>query len=79
MRDAGLEARVMPRGSRHDETGLLVDDHGRLSLSRDEGGTWRLNVPHGARRLAGQRVRVLGVRADFDLLDVERIEPVART
>ena len=63
----------MPRGSHHDETGWLLEDRGQLSLSRDAGGTWRLDAPHCARLFTGRRVRVIGIRADFDLLDVTEI------
>lgn len=66
----------MPRGSHHDETGMLLDDRGQMILSRDAGGTWRLDAPHSARRMIGRRVRVTGRRADFDILDVATIGPV---
>ena len=64
----------MPRGSHHDKTGLLLEDRGQLSLSCDAGGTWRLDAPTAATRLKGRRVRVVRTRADFDLLDVTKIE-----
>lgn len=64
----------MPRGSRHDEIGLLLEERGQLVLKRDVGGTWRLDVSPDARRLIGFRVRVEGIRADFDLLDITKIE-----
>ena len=70
------EADLMPRGSRHDETGLLLEDRGQLALKRDAGGTWRLDAPHSAERLTGRRVRVVGTRAEFDLLDVATIEAI---
>ena len=76
VRHAWREADVMPRGSHHDETGLLLEDHGPLSLSRDAGGTWRLDVSPSAKRMVGCRVRVIGARADFDLLDVSQIKAV---
>ena len=66
----------MPRGSHHDETGLLLEDRGQLSLSCDAGGTWRLDAAHAARRLLGQRVRVVGTRTEFDMLDVTKIAPL---
>ena len=69
----------MPRGSRHEEAGLLVEDGGRLSLRRDEGGTWRIDPNWRSRqayRLAGRRVRIVGVRDGFDLLAIETIEQV---
>ena len=66
----------MPRGSSHDETGWLNDVRGQLTLRRDDGGTWRLDAPTSAHMLAGKRVRVVGVRADFDLLDVKLVEAI---
>lgn len=63
----------MPMGSRHDEVGLLLSDHGRLVLRRDDGGHWRLDADRGAYGMVGQRVRVQGVRCGFDLLNVHRI------
>ena len=66
----------MPRGSHHDETGLLLEERGQLSLSRDAGGTWRLDVSKSVMRMVGRRVRVIGTRADFDLLEVSHIEAV---
>jgi hypothetical protein len=63
----------MPKGSRHDEQGLLLSDRGRLVLRRDDGGHWRLEADWDAYRMVGQRVRVQGVRCGFDLLDVEQI------
>lgn len=67
----------MPRGSRHDETGLLFEDSGwpGLCLQRDAGGVWRLDVGAAAWRLVGRRVRLTGTRTGFDILDVDRIEP----
>lgn len=63
----------MPLGSHHEIEGLLLR-RGRLhSLHPDGGGTWRLDAPRAADRLAGQRVRVRGVRSGFDLLDVTAI------
>lgn len=66
----------MPRGSRHIETGMLLEGRHGLVLRRDEGGEWRLDAPLRAQRLVGRRVRVDGVRDGFDLLAVTAIEPV---
>jgi hypothetical protein len=66
----------MPRGTTHEETGLLLTDRGQLALARDEGGTWRLDAGWRARRLLGRRVRVVGTRDGFDLLAVTRIDAV---
>lgn len=60
-------------GTRHDETGLLLERRGQLLLQRDQGGTWRLDADWNARRFLGQRVRVHGIRSGFDLLDVTRM------
>ena len=54
-------------------------EHGQLVLCRDGGGTWRLDAPRKANGLTGQRVRMTGTRADFDLLDVTHIEVTTKT
>jgi len=41
----------------------------------DDGGEWRLDVSGRHRHLLGRKVRVLGTRSEFDMLDVIRIEP----
>lgn len=64
----------MPRGTLIDETGLLLRDRG-LVLQRDAGGTWRLDVNRIRVDMIGTRVRIIGKRSGFDLVDVERIEP----
>jgi hypothetical protein len=63
----------MPRGASVDETGLLLRDRG-LILRRDDGGTWRLDVRRLPVDLLGARVRIIGIRSGFDLVDVHRIE-----
>lgn len=67
----------MPLGTKHEETGWLNERDGRWSLRTDGGGEWRLDLGFRvwlrARRLVGRRVRLVGVRDDFDLLAVERI------
>ena len=63
----------MPLGSSHDETGRLWREERWLTLHRDAAGRWRLDVDHGAERMLGQRVRVVGVRSGFDLHDLRRI------
>jgi hypothetical protein len=65
----------MPKGTRHDETGLLLREGHFLVLQRDDGGRWRLDTARRVERLLGRRVRVQGMRSGFDLLDVCRIEP----
>jgi len=68
----------MPMGSRHDETGWLNERDGQWILRRDEGGRWRLDVGFWtawrSRKLIGKRVRIVGTRGEFDLLNVDRIE-----
>jgi hypothetical protein len=65
----------MPRGTHHDETGLLLREGQWLVLQRDDGGRWRLDAGAKAVALLGRRVRVQGIRSGFDLLDVRRIDP----
>lgn len=65
----------MPRGTHHDETGLLMREGEFLVLQRDDGGRWRLDVGGRVDVLLGRRVRVQGTRSGFDLLDVRRIDP----
>ncbi len=64
----------MAQGTRHMLIGLLLEHRGGLVLNVEDGGTWRLDVGRSARRLVGQRVRVEGIRDDFDLLAVKRID-----
>jgi len=66
---------LMPRGTHHDEIGLLLREGRFLVLQRDDGGRWRLDVSPRADALLGRRVRVQGTRSGFDLLDVRQIEP----
>jgi len=68
----------MPMGSRHDETGWLNERDGQWILRRDEGGRWRLDLGFWtawrSRKLIDKRVRIVGTRGEFDLLNVDRIE-----
>ena len=65
----------MPRGSTHQLTGLLVSDPCGFALEVEGGGRWRLDVDDysSAARLRDRRVTVMGVRAEFDLLEVKSI------
>lgn len=63
----------MPMGTRHEIVGLLLEDRSELVVEVDGGGTWRIDAGWRARRLLGQRVKVVGVRDGFDLLAVETI------
>ena len=65
----------MPLGSVHAEEGLLLRQRGSFVRQRDDGGRWQLDADPEAEELLGQRVRVEGVRRDFDLLEVSRIVP----
>lgn len=63
----------MPLGKFCIEEGLLLRQRGGLILQKDDGGRWRLDADPEAGRMIGQRVRVEGVRSDFDVLHVSRI------
>lgn len=68
----------MARGDACDEMGWIEQaDHG-LILRVQGGGWWRLDFgwrsERKARRLVGQRVRVMGVRDGFNTLAVRTIE-----
>lgn len=68
----------MPRGTRHDESGWLNEWNGERILRRDDGGRWRLEMGLWAhwrtRKLVGKRVRIVGIRHDFDVLAVTDIQ-----
>jgi hypothetical protein len=64
----------MPLGTRYEETGLLLREGRWLVLCPDAGGTWRLDADRKAAELVGRRVRIVGLRAGFDLLDVQSID-----
>lgn len=65
----------MSRGTRHELVGVLLDGELFPTLRVPDGGQWRLDLPGRYRHLVGQRVRVIGSRGEFDMLDVERIMP----
>ncbi|TKV41080.1 MULTISPECIES: DUF5818 domain-containing protein [Sphingobium] len=65
----------MPRGTRHELFGILLGGDPYTVLRVSDGGEWRLDCPGSCRHLLGQKVRVVGTRSDFDMLDVEQIEP----
>ena len=79
-RVAALLARAslltMPHGTRHEFTGMLLEQCGGLVLDVDGGGAWRLDAGWRARKLLGMQVRVVGVRDGFDLLTVQKLERV---
>lgn len=64
---------IMPIGSHHDETGILVRDGELLYLQRDAGGHWQIDAPDKATNLIGHRVRIVGVRTGFDRLSAKQI------
>ena len=64
----------MPRGSSHTETGLLLHEGSTLTLQRDAGGRWRLDAGTDVHLMVGSRVRLTGIREEFDLLYVTRVE-----
>ncbi len=63
----------MPIGKFYSEEGLLLRQRGGLILQRDGGGRWRLEVDQDVEELVGSRLRVEGVRSDFDVLHVARM------
>ncbi|MEA1015580.1 DUF5818 domain-containing protein [Sphingosinicella sp. LY1275] len=64
----------MPLGTNHIKEGILQIEQGQLVLRPDGGGCWRLSADATAYQFVGRRVRVKGVRAGFDLLEVRSVE-----
>ena len=60
----------MPLGSSHLEIGLLLRHRGWFILQREDGGRGRLEADRQLEPLLGRRVRIEGVRSDFDVLEV---------
>lgn len=73
MQPSAEEGKV-PRGDLVDETGLVLRDGHRTILRVDDGGEWDLDLLPRHGNLLGQRVRVQGRRAGFNLIDVHRVE-----
>ena len=71
----------MPRGTRHALNGTLHYTSRGFELHVDDGGVWALDVRswRRTRKLVGKRVRVVGTRAAFDLIDVQRMEVIDQT
>lgn len=65
----------MPRGTKHELLGVLIAAKPFPVLRMPDGGEWRLDVTGRCDHLLGRRVRVVGRRAEFDMLDVESITP----
>lgn len=66
----------MPLGGRLDLSGLLLRDGDRLTLRIAGGGEWIIDPPLFARtrQLVGQRVRVVGTRGGFNLVNADDID-----
>ncbi|MEC3909699.1 DUF5818 domain-containing protein [Sphingobium sp. CR2-8] len=64
---------LMPRGTRHELTGILLEGDFYPVLRVADGGEWRLEIAKTWRPLLGKRVAIIGVRDGFDLIAVERI------
>lgn len=66
----------MSKGSMYDLTGVLMRGDRGLVLVMAGGGAWRLDPPLLCRteRMLGQRVRVIGTRSGFDLIDARTID-----
>lgn len=60
----------MSRGKHYEEVGILLREGRDVVLARDGGGQWRLDTHASTEAFLGRRVRVRGMRAEFDLLDV---------
>jgi hypothetical protein len=66
----------MPLGAWIDETGLVLKDGHRTILRVDDGGEWQLDLRWRHGDPVGTRVRVQGKRSGFNLIDVEKLDPV---
>ncbi len=64
---------LMPRGTRHELTGILLEGDFYPVLRVADGGEWRLEITKKWRHLLGKRVAVIGMRDGFDLIAVEQI------
>lgn len=64
----------MPRGEPLDLIGVLLGEGAYPTLRMADGGEWRLDITGRYRQLLGHRVRIIGRRSEFDMIDVDRIE-----
>lgn len=64
----------MPRGEPFVLIGVLLGEGPYPTLRMAEGGEWRLDITGRYRHLVGQRVRIIGRRSEFDMIDVDYIE-----
>ncbi|GEM_PF-2393956 len=58
-----------------DLVGMLQGEGLHPFLRMADGGVWRLDISLRFQHLLGQRVHIVGRRSEFDIIDVERIEP----
>lgn len=65
----------MHRPTRHELTGILLENGLYPILRVSDGGEWRLDILKRHKHLLGTRVKVVGIRDGFDLLAVDHIEP----
>lgn len=65
----------MRRPTRHELTGILLENGLYPILRVRDGGEWRLDILKRHKHLLGTRVKVVGTRDGFDLLAVDHIEP----
>lgn len=65
----------MHRPTRHELTGILLENGLFPILRVPDGGEWRLEILKRHKHLLGRRVKVVGIRDGFDLLAVDHIEP----
>ena len=65
----------MHRPTRHELTGILLENGPYPVLRTLDGGEWRVDTLKRHAHLFGTRVRVKGTRDGFDLLAVDLIEP----
>ena len=63
-------------GSRDEETGTLIRDGGRLSLRRDTGGRWKLQLHRVPVDHVEIRVCISGTIVAPGLLNVDTLRPV---
>ncbi len=70
----------MPRGSHHDETGILYQENGELVIVCDNTQRWRVEgsflMERKARKLLGKRVRIEATRVDFDVLAIKKLTSI---
>lgn len=66
----------MPKWTMIEEIGILMrDGHGYI-LSMGDGAHWRLDdIGSAAIPMLGRRVRVRGMRVDFNTISVDGIDP----